>query len=241
MALAVGLIGIIIFVSRQEQDAGEGALASATVSSEALPVTVPYRESAGHIVIDVTLGDDSRTVPMIVDSGGPTIVSEEIAEVFGSGSAGSVSTRSANDELFSNEVVTLPRLSIGDAVFSDALNHASLIDGCRLSRADIHVYRHRDVDHLESLMNTNRGRARRALVLTDSVFSMDGVIAPLEDLARVARSHDAGLLVDEAHALGVLGPQGRGACAAAGIRPDVLIGTLGKAFGVPAGVIVAVR
>jgi 8-amino-7-oxononanoate synthase len=120
----------------------------------------------------------------------------------------------------------------GDAVFSDALNHASLIDGCRLSRATVHVYSHRDVQQLESLMQEHRPRAGRALIITDSLFSMDGVTAPLRDLAAVASSFDAGLLVDEAHALGVLGPAGRGLAAAEGIEPDVIVGTLGKAFGV---------
>ncbi|MDH3200228.1 MAG: 8-amino-7-oxononanoate synthase [Myxococcales bacterium] len=119
----------------------------------------------------------------------------------------------------------------GDAIFSDALNHASLIDGCRLSRARVHVYRHRDAEHLESLLHAHRTRAERALIVTDSLFSMDGVAAPLRDLARLAGSYDAGLLVDEAHALGVFGPQGSGLSAAAEIVPDVLIGTLGKAFG----------
>jgi 8-amino-7-oxononanoate synthase len=126
----------------------------------------------------------------------------------------------------------------GDAVFSDALNHASLIDGCRLSRADIHVYRHRDLAHLESLLQQHRGRARRALVLTDSVFSMDGVVAPVAEIGQLAAYFECGFLVDEAHALGVLGPAGRGVCAAAGVRPDVIVGTLGKSFGV-AGAFVA--
>jgi 8-amino-7-oxononanoate synthase len=129
-------------------------------------------------------------------------------------------------------------VGVGDAVFSDALNHASLIDGCRLSRAEIHVYRHRDAGHLESLLRQHRGRARRALVLTDSLFSMDGVVAPVAELASTARAFDAGFLVDEAHALGVLGPAGRGVCAAEGIQPDILVGTLGKSFGV-AGAFVA--
>jgi 8-amino-7-oxononanoate synthase len=126
----------------------------------------------------------------------------------------------------------------GDAVFSDALNHASLIDGCRLSRAEIHVYQHRDLAHLESLLRQHRGSARRALVLTDSVFSMDGVLAPVAELGQLAASFECGFLVDEAHALGVIGPAGRGVCAAAGVRPDVMVGTLGKSFGV-AGAFVA--
>ncbi len=126
----------------------------------------------------------------------------------------------------------------GDVIFSDALNHASLIDGCRLSRAKVHVYAHRDAGHLESLLRTHRSASQRALIITDSLFSMDGVIAPLADLARVADSFDAGLLIDEAHALGVFGPSGRGLAAAQGIQPDLLIGTLGKAFGV-AGAFVA--
>ena len=126
----------------------------------------------------------------------------------------------------------------GDVIFSDALNHASLIDGCRLSRAKIIVYSHRDPNHLESLLREHRPVAGRALIITDSLFSMDGVVAPLADLASLARSFDAGLLVDEAHALGVFGPSGRGLSAAAGIEPDVVVGTLGKSFGV-AGAFVA--
>ncbi|TFH26344.1 MAG: 8-amino-7-oxononanoate synthase, partial [Myxococcales bacterium] len=120
----------------------------------------------------------------------------------------------------------------GDVVFSDALNHASLIDGCRLSRAKVYVYSHRDVDHLASLLREHRADSRRALIITDSLFSMDGVTAPLRDLAALGRSFDAGLLVDEAHALGVFGPGGRGLAAAQGVEPDVVVGTLGKSFGV---------
>ncbi|MGB3052152.1 MAG: 8-amino-7-oxononanoate synthase [Polyangiales bacterium] len=125
-----------------------------------------------------------------------------------------------------------------DLVFSDALNHASLIDGCRLSRAEVHVYAHRSPNDLESLLERHRAKGRRALVVTDSLFSMDGVTAPLQELARLARAFDAGLLVDEAHALGVLGPNGRGVAAAEGVKPDLVIGTLGKSFGV-AGAFVA--
>jgi len=125
-----------------------------------------------------------------------------------------------------------------DAIFSDALNHASLIDGCRLSRAQVHVYTHRSADHLESLLREKRSRAKRALIVTDSLFSMDGVTAPLKEIERLARNFDAGLMVDEAHALGVLGPDGRGLSAAEGVEPDVIVGTLGKSFGV-AGAFVA--
>ena len=126
----------------------------------------------------------------------------------------------------------------GDTIFSDALNHASLIDGCRLSRAKVLVYAHRDVDHLESLLREHRAPSGRALIITDSIFSMDGVAAPLSEIAALAHRFDAGLLVDEAHALGVFGPEGRGLSAAMGITPDVVVGTLGKSFGV-AGAFVA--
>jgi len=126
----------------------------------------------------------------------------------------------------------------GDAIFSDALNHASLIDGARLSRAEVFVYSHRDPEHLRSLLAEHRAKARKALIVTDSLFSMDGVTAPLRDLQALARHYDAGLLVDEAHALGVLGPNGRGLSAALGIEPDVIVGTLGKSFGL-AGAFVA--
>jgi 8-amino-7-oxononanoate synthase len=118
----------------------------------------------------------------------------------------------------------------GDVVYSDALNHASLIDGCRLSRAAVEVFPHRDPDALERLLARRSTRAR-AWIVTESLFSMDGDEAPLTRLRDLARRYDAELLVDEAHALGVLGPQGRGLCAEAAVRPDLLIGTLGKAFG----------
>lgn len=117
----------------------------------------------------------------------------------------------------------------GDVVFSDALNHASLIDGCRLSRAQVVVYPHADVDALQQLLETHRGRRR--LVVTDTVFSMDGDRAPLGAISRLCRAHDVGLYVDEAHATGVLGAHGVGLCELEDVRPDVRMGTLSKAIG----------
>ncbi len=120
----------------------------------------------------------------------------------------------------------------GDVVFSDELNHASIVDGCRLSRAEVVVYRHCDMDHLDGLIRRHRGAGRR-LIVTDSVFSMDGDVAPLVELVELAREHGARTIVDEAHATGVLGPEGRGAIAQAGLEGeiDIVIGTLGKALG----------
>lgn len=119
----------------------------------------------------------------------------------------------------------------GDTIFSDRLNHASIIDGCILSRARVRRYGHGDVAALESMLAETSGHK---LVVTDGVFSMDGDVAPLTELARVCRRHDALLVVDDAHGLGVLGPQGRGSVAELGLSEDevpVLIGTLGKAVG----------
>jgi 8-amino-7-oxononanoate synthase len=121
-----------------------------------------------------------------------------------------------------------------DLIASDAANHASLIDGCRLSRATIAVFAHGDPAAAHEAL-ARPGQFRRRLLLTESLFSMDGDAAPLAALAQVAAERDAILVVDEAHALGVLGPGGRGLCALAGISPDVLVGTLGKAFGSAGG------
>jgi 8-amino-7-oxononanoate synthase len=134
-----------------------------------------------------------------------------------------------------------------DAIFSDELNHASLIDGCRLARAHVHVYRHRDANHLHDLLKAQGGGARRRLIVTDSVFSMDGDLAPMADLRDLAQRHDALLMVDEAHATGVLGRQGRGASELiwpdAGAVGDTLVkvGTLSKALGTQGGFICGQR
>jgi 8-amino-7-oxononanoate synthase len=121
-------------------------------------------------------------------------------------------------------------LRAGDVVFSDELNHASIIDGCRLSRATIRIYPHRDTATLATEL-AQAGWARRRIVVSESLFSMDGDLADVGELARLCRAHDAALIVDEAHAIGVLGPEGRGVCADHGVVPDIVIGTFGKALG----------
>jgi 8-amino-7-oxononanoate synthase len=119
----------------------------------------------------------------------------------------------------------------GEVVFSDELNHASIVDGCRLARAETFVYRHADVEHLAWGLREAGGRA--SLIVSDGVFSMDGDVAPLVDLLRLAREHGCRLMIDEAHATGAIGPGGRGSVAAAGLsgEVDLVIGTLGKALG----------
>jgi 8-amino-7-oxononanoate synthase len=123
----------------------------------------------------------------------------------------------------------------GDTVFSDELNHASIVDGCRLSRAEVVVYRHADPEHLLWSMRHRSGRrdAGSSLIVTDSVFSMDGDVAPLEAIVELAQAAGARLVVDEAHAIGTYGPGGRGVLAQQGLEDEVdaIVGTLGKALG----------
>jgi glycine C-acetyltransferase/8-amino-7-oxononanoate synthase len=119
----------------------------------------------------------------------------------------------------------------GEVVFSDELNHASIVDGCRLSRAETFVYRHNDLDHLG--WGLRRAEGRGSLIVSDGLFSMDGDVAPLAGLLELARQHGCRLMIDEAHATGAIGPGGRGTVAAAGLsgEVDLVVGTLGKALG----------
>ncbi|OGL01987.1 MAG: glycine C-acetyltransferase [Candidatus Rokubacteria bacterium RIFCSPHIGHO2_02_FULL_73_26] len=133
-------------------------------------------------------------------------------------------------------------LGEGDAVISDALNHASIIDGIRLCRAERHRYAHGDMAELERLLRATQG-ARTRLVATDGVFSMDGDVAPLAEICALAERHDALVMVDDSHATGVFGPTGRGTPEHCGVasRVDVVTSTLGKALGGASGGFTAAR
>jgi 8-amino-7-oxononanoate synthase len=127
----------------------------------------------------------------------------------------------------------------GTTLFSDALNHASLIDGARLSRADVQIYPHCDTEALDAMLEASDSAMK--LIVTDAVFSMDGNLAPLEALLALAERHGAWLVVDDAHGFGVLGRQGRGALAHCALRSPqlVYVGTLGKAAGVAGACVIA--
>jgi len=141
---------------------------------------------------------------------------------------------------FNANLATIPAL-VGkeDVIFSDRLNHASIIDGCRLSGAKIIAYDHNSAEALEEAIKENLSKYRRALVVTDGVFSMDGDVAPLPDLYEVTKKHDLLLMVDDAHGEGVLGKGGRGIVDHFGLhgKVDIEIGTMSKAFGVMGGVV----
>src|SRR5207247_7941158 len=125
-------------------------------------------------------------------------------------------------------------------IVSDELNHASIIDGARLSRAEIKVFPHRDAAAADRLLDETKREGRVQLLITDGVFSMDGDVAPLPDLVEVAEKHGAIMMIDDAHASGVLGPGGRGTVGHFGLDPsrvDVQVGTLSKAIGVMGGFI----
>ncbi len=144
------------------------------------------------------------------------ITGMETALVFGSG--------------FLTNMGVLTALSVrGDVIFSDKLNHASLIDGASASRATVKRYRHCNIEHLSDLICSDNSSGQKFIV-TDSVFSMNGDIAPLLEIHKLARSEDCILVVDEAHAIGVFG-QGGGICKSLGIVPDIITGTLSKALG----------
>jgi len=133
-------------------------------------------------------------------------------------------------------------LDESDAVISDELNHASIIDGIRLSKAQRYRYRNRDMADLEEQLQAARG-ARRRLIATDGVFSMDGYVAPLADICDLAEKHDAMVMVDDSHAIGFVGERGRGTPDLHGVtdRVDIVTGTLGKALGGASGGFVAAR
>ena len=205
----------------------------------------------GHNV--VLLGSNNylglSTHPQVIDA------AVEATQVFGTGASGS-RLISGNSELYTTLETNLAKTKgteaslvfssgyaantgiipvlagEGDLIISDALNHASIIDGCRLSRATKKIYRHCDVEHLKAQLGES-SEFKRRLIVTDTVFSMDGDIAPLRDIFEVATEYDAMLLVDDAHGFGVLGKDGSGTVAHCGLEGQDIIqmGTLSKAIG----------
>lgn len=149
----------------------------------------------------------------------------EAAVVFGSG--------------YLANVGTIPALvGEGDLIVADELSHSCMWSGARLSGAEVLAFRHNDWAHLHALLAQHRSRARHCLVMTEGVFSMDGDRAPLADIARTAQQHEAWLMTDDAHGLGVVGG-GRGSAHLAGVKPDVQMGTLSKSVGSYGGYVAA--
>ncbi len=142
-----------------------------------------------------------------------------------------------------NAAVLGPILGDGDLVISDALNHASIIDGVRLTKAARRVYKHCDMDDLERVLEESRGQYRTVLIVTDGVFSMDGDIAPLPRIAELAEAYGAVTMVDDAHSSGVLGDHGRGSVSHFGLdgRWDIQVGTLSKALAAVGGYVACVE
>lgn len=141
---------------------------------------------------------------------------------------------------FTANLAVIPALvNKEDVLFTDELNHASIIDGCRLSGARIEKYKHADAADLDRVIRENKGTYRRALCVTDGVFSMDGDLAPLDKIYEITSQHDVMLMVDDAHGEGVVGRGGRGIVDHFGLhgKVDVEVGTFSKAFGVMGGVI----
>lgn len=132
-----------------------------------------------------------------------------------------------------NMAAVMTLVGHGDVIFGDRLNHASLIDGCQLSGAEVYRYRHSDMDHLETLLKRHREKFKRAILVTDTLFSMDGDLAPVRGLGELASRYDCAVLADEAHATGVYGSKGAGWCHESGCIDQVLIrtGTISKSLG----------
>jgi 8-amino-7-oxononanoate synthase len=207
---------------------GDGRVVLNLSSNDYLGLADDERVKAGAIEAVERLGCSARASRLMagdlelcerLEADLARLVGTEAALVFGSG-------------FLANLGVMAAAAGRGDDVFADRLDHASLTDGMRLSGARWHRYRHKDAGHLASLLAKCGGDARR-VVATDSVFSMDGDRAPLDEIAEVASRHGAMLVVDEAHAIGVMGAGGGGLCREAGCkaRPDFVVGTLSKSLG----------
>ena len=206
---------------RRRPPPAEGGLSFCSNDYLALSRLPPPAADAGAGASRLVSGD--RPVHAALEEAASAFVGQPAALVFSSGYAANVGLLSA-------------LVGPDDLLVSDALNHASIIDGARLSRARVEVVPHLDAAAVDRLLH--RPRTGRAFVVTESYFSMDADSPDLGTLRAVCNAHGAALLVDEAHALGVLGPDGRGLCAEANVLPDALVGTFGKAFGA-AGAFVA--